>query len=303
MNYVTILCPHCGKELQIPDDADRIVCMYCAQPINALRLLHPDTSLYPETYEELLDEARAMLVPEVYQRTLDRTQFKATSYPKYFEDYAKLFFPVLNKLVEAATAGDTQNAADRFSDFLIDGFAAEIERQGIKKESDIKFFDIRFMIVSLTVPAMIKHDSEVAELAAESFLEKWNAKYTKNKLGKSTYESICKGFKTKLCFITTATCSSLGKGDDCYELNAFRKFRDSWLAESENGAAKISEYYLFAPMVVRAIDCSSHPEAVYRSIWETYLSPCLYAIETGCMEDCAVRYENMMNDLEQKWLC
>ena len=37
------------------------------------------------------------------------------------------------------------------------------------------------------------------------------------------------------CFITTSTCFALKRGDNCSELNAFRTFRDNWLAKEPDG--------------------------------------------------------------------
>ena len=39
---------------------------------------------------------------------------------------------------------------------------------------------------------------------------------------------------TSGCFVTTAVCDSFGKSDDCYELTAFRAFRDNWLVKEGN---------------------------------------------------------------------
>jgi len=56
------------------------------------------------------------------------------------------------------------------------------------------------------------------------------------------------------CFITTATCETLGKPDNCYELNLFRDFRDNWLERQPDGKALIQEYYDVAPKIVNSIN-------------------------------------------------
>ncbi len=158
------------------------------------------------------------------------------------------------------------------------------------------------MLVSFTIPAILELHTPAAEALADTFLEKWNKLYPKNPLGKSTFEAINGGFKKRFCFITTAVCSSLGKDDDCAELNAFRKFRDEWFAETPEGRAKINEYYLFAPMIVSAIDRCAESKTVYRQIWDRHLTPCLKMIESGKQEECAKQYETMILELERKWL-
>ena len=49
--------------------------------------------------------------------------------------------------------------------------------------------------------------------------------------------------KSKGCFITTATCKTLNKGDNCMELTTIRHFRDTWLSNQPNGANIIENYY------------------------------------------------------------
>jgi tetratricopeptide (TPR) repeat protein len=103
------------------------------------------------------------------------------------------------------------------------------------------------------------------------------------------------------CFITTAVCESLSRSDDCYELTAFRKFRDTWLAVQPGEKALIEEYYRIAPGIVRAINAASESKAVYRDIWNRYLSDCLHYIEAGAFEDCRQKYTEMVEALSREW--
>lgn len=52
------------------------------------------------------------------------------------------------------------------------------------------------------------------------------------------------------CFITTATCEVLGLDDDCFELAALRRYRDSVLAKRPGGEIDIARYYELAPLVL-----------------------------------------------------
>lgn len=103
------------------------------------------------------------------------------------------------------------------------------------------------------------------------------------------------------CFITSAVCESFGKPDDCYELTAFRTFRDSWLKDQPGGEALIEEYYRIAPGIVSQIDSQPDRQAIYQSIWETYLVPCLRYIESEQFEQCKQSYESMVNDLKERY--
>lgn len=296
MNYINTVCPHCGKELQIPQDAENIVCMFCAQPIDTKTLL---SSQQTENYSRLMEEAESLLNDEIFSWRIPLRKMKQKIYPENFKSYEELFRPALKSYCLAAT--ENKEAADHFAGVLLERFIKQLEQEGIK-EKDNCFFDVRYMIVSFTVPAILEQNTPGATELADQFLAKWNTHFSKNPLGKASYETINSGFQKKLCFITTAVCSSLGRDDNCTELNKFRGFRDNWFAKTPQGPAKINEYYLFAPMIVRAIDRSPKKEQAYTDIWKEHLAPCMELIDSGKLDACAEKYEAMMRELEQKWL-
>lgn len=104
------------------------------------------------------------------------------------------------------------------------------------------------------------------------------------------------------CFITTAACSSLGKSDDCYELTAFRRFRDSWLLHQSDGGAIISEYYDVAPIIVEKIDSNRDAKRIYSDIWSKYLVRCLECIKHGDNLRCKEIYIDMVRSLKNRFL-
>lgn len=104
------------------------------------------------------------------------------------------------------------------------------------------------------------------------------------------------------CFITSAVCDSFGKADDCYELTAFRNFRDSWLINQSDGKKLIAEYYNIAPKIVEKINSLSNSAEIYKNIWRDYLSACLKSIEVGDNLNCKKVYVNMVKTLKEKFL-
>ena len=106
------------------------------------------------------------------------------------------------------------------------------------------------------------------------------------------------------CYITTAICEEFGKADDCYELTAFRKFRDNWLKQQPDGEMLITRYYKTAPQIVDLINKQPNRTAIYQFINENYLSKCLLYIENGENEKCKNLYIEMMEYLykeQEKW--
>lgn len=104
------------------------------------------------------------------------------------------------------------------------------------------------------------------------------------------------------CFVTTAVIETLGKGDDCYELSTFRKFRDGWLAQQEKGTQEIKEYYLFAPKIVEKIAKLPDARMIYRNLWCDLIDPCLRLIEAGDMEAARELYKSTMYQLKARYL-
>ena len=100
--------------------------------------------------------------------------------------------------------------------------------------------------------------------------------------------------KGGFCFITTAVCEYMGKGDDCIELQTLRKFRDEWLAFQSGGQALIERYYEIAPGIVEKIKASPFYEYYCESLWKEYLSPCFEMISLGDYEACKNHYTDMV---------
>lgn len=100
------------------------------------------------------------------------------------------------------------------------------------------------------------------------------------------------------CYITTSTCESFGKPDDCYELAMFRNFRDRWLLNQPDGKALISEYYDTAPKIVENIDRHPNQQQIYEKIWCRYLNPCLALLEHHNYQACKDKYIEMVKTLQ-----
>lgn len=104
------------------------------------------------------------------------------------------------------------------------------------------------------------------------------------------------------CYITTAVCESFNKPDDCYELSMFRRFRDEYLRNQDEGSELIQEYYSTAPCIVETINLLNNRKEIYEGIWSNYLMPCLKYIENMELERCKDLYIQMVYDLKEMYL-
>ena len=99
------------------------------------------------------------------------------------------------------------------------------------------------------------------------------------------------------CFLTTAACQALGRGDDCPELNLLRWFRDTVLCRMPGGAEAIALYYRVAPVIVTRIESSPGSPAAFRGIYERGIVPALAAIRDRRYGDAYRTYRRLVSGL------
>lgn len=104
------------------------------------------------------------------------------------------------------------------------------------------------------------------------------------------------------CFITTATLQSIGKSDNCIELNCFRNFRDNWLLNQPNGKEMISEYYVVAPKIVSVINSLPDSDKIYQDIWIGSILPCFKLINELSYSQATEIYCKVVKDLKSTYL-
>lgn len=172
-----------------------------------------------------------------------------------------------------------------------------------KRKRELAAFDYNLNMVAYFLPLLGEMESEIKEEFIRDITEIWNKQIPDAKIAFSSYENIKKGFRRSVfCYITTAVCRSLGRPDDCYELNTLRDYRDSYLLSTDEGREMVQEYYNIAPTIVKRIDKKAEADEIYENIWKTYLSPCITMIENGENEKCRDLYSSMVRKLEARYL-
>lgn len=236
---------------------------------------------------------------------MNRKKFKKKLYSDAVEEARQAYAGTINSIITCL-----QDAEGTDKDELLNELADAIPKhaydkiQGVKKINREKYaVDYNLNMAAYVVPVLNYTRNEDCMALTQKMVERWNErKVTPLTLSHSTYEDIASGFDRKLCYITTAVCQSQGKPDDCYELSAFRGFRDDCLMQSEEGRELVEEYYDIAPGIVMTINMERHPEKIYDSIYERYLLPCLAFIEAGKKDECKKKYMSMVRELEKNYL-
>ncbi len=170
-----------------------------------------------------------------------------------------------------------------------------------KREKEIMLMNLNMQLAVYIYPSILHYKGNSSQPLADHIQQRWKEEFPKSNVVPAEVEYIEKGFHKKFCYITTAVCETLGKGDRCYELEMLREYRDSYLANREDGAVLIARYYDVAPTIVKHIGTTGNAEEIYRGIYDSYIDPCIRLIEQGENEACCDRYKDMVDDLKDRY--
>ena len=100
------------------------------------------------------------------------------------------------------------------------------------------------------------------------------------------------------CFLTSACVHARGLPDDCAELTVLRRYRDGYLRNRVGGEDAIRKYYETAPGIVAKINRMPEAEAIWNSVYEDTILPCVAMIKGNRMEDAFELYRSCVLRLE-----
>jgi phosphodiesterase/alkaline phosphatase D-like protein len=96
------------------------------------------------------------------------------------------------------------------------------------------------------------------------------------------------------CFLTTAACDYAGLADDCVELETLRRFRDSYMSETEARRRNVQAYYATAPAIVAWLGRASDRDAILQKLLADYVRPSVRAVDAGLPAQAEHIYTEMM---------
>lgn len=100
------------------------------------------------------------------------------------------------------------------------------------------------------------------------------------------------------CYISSAICHALGKGDDCHELDVLRKFRDDHLSRTDRGRELVSRYYRTAPRILEGIRRRPDREQILTGLYDLFLKDCVQCLENGASDQALDLYVKMVAHVE-----
>lgn len=295
-------CPRCHEKIQVPDDREKILCMYCGEEILVKKALGEEKEVnyaaYGENYNHALQELQE-LIRTCYKPMED---FKKNLYEGVFQNFCsshRSMFEAMEYVCQQEENPDIW--IKKMVSCVIDAAQADLKTYKFKGQRNQRLLDYNFLISVYLVPAVLKYPAEVSEPFADMLIASWNETFDTS-IGKARFDDIENGFHRKLCYITTAVCESLGKGEDCCELNILKKYRDRYLELTEEGHALVEAYYDIAPTIVKRIDRQENRKEIYRNLYEEYLLPCIRQIEEQDYEACKIWYQKMVLELKERYI-
>ncbi len=239
----------------------------------------------------------------LFETAGDLNQFKRDTYKKFFlslyEEQAEFFKDIEKEYLEST---DQTAFVDQIASDFVDKVGSKYDELTKKSAKEQFVLDHNTAMVVYVLPCVLYLGGTSSKPLADAMVNQWNKRFTKYHINSGTFEDINGGFKTKLCYITTAVCESLGKPDDCYELRLLRQYRDEYLTGQTDGKQLIDLYYDIAPTIVNRINKQEAAPDIYRDIYEKYLSQCIHTIEQHKDEECKEIYVSMMQDLQKKYM-
>jgi len=100
-----------------------------------------------------------------------------------------------------------------------------------------------------------------------------------------------------LCYITTIVCEILGKGDNCYELNALRMFRDYYMVKNKECHKLLLEYEFIGPLIAAYIKRDENKERIANYIFNMHIRLIINSLEDAKFDEAIKNYGLLVKTL------
>ena len=250
-------------------------------------------------YEEIRE-----LVPSMFENhTMYVKKFKKAVYMNMIEQYLaenKDVFSLMKQALDESE--DVEKTSVEIAAFFVGYVQSVLDGIKGKSQKDSMQLDMNMFMAIYLMPCVIEKIGEHGQEVADTIASAWASSFKNSNIKTSTISNIQSGFRTKLCYITTAVCESMHKPEDCYELTLLKDYRDNYLVNKNGGSELIHEYYDIAPTIVKRINKEQDAEVKYQWIYETYLKKCIQFIEEDHKEECEKIYTDMVNELRKEYM-
>lgn len=247
------------------------------------------TQVAPRIFDEM-DASLAAFNKDTYK----------TSFENFLNKYVDLF-----SLVEKLTEEDLEDGelVQKTGDILAGCVEKKCEAISSKSKCEKYMMNVNLFMVSYVLPGILEVASRrVGKPFADGICKVWSTHFKGAHIQAASSLDIDGGFKRKLCYVTTATCTALGLSAECEELRLLKDYRDTVLMNTPDGRELVKQYYNIAPTIVKRIDKRADAKAVYQELYQDYISPCILHIRKENFEQCKEIYCKMVEVLKERYI-
>lgn len=252
-----------------------------------------------EAMETLKQNLVDFFVEMMDYRQFFKRKLYEEAFMKCYEEHKDLMAAIIETCEKAQ---DKEYVLDELSGVIPDYVHEQINGQKGKSKKEGLMIDYNMTMVTFVIPVIGYSNNESCNSLIDRMVEKWNMPPVTMKIRKSDFETLKGGFKSRLCYITTAVCASQHKADDCYELTLLREYRDGYLLSQQEGRKVVEQYYDVAPTIVNRINKQKNASEIYEEIYRGWLSRCIDLIEENRLEECREVYADMVERLKKKYV-
>ena len=95
------ICPCCHEKIQVPEDREQIICMFCGKEISVEEALGKQKSkireVSQEEYDQYMDTAKAALEKLIREGDNPMQNFRKNLYEGAFNDFCSINRPLLRQ--------------------------------------------------------------------------------------------------------------------------------------------------------------------------------------------------------------
>ncbi len=299
MEYREGRCPKCNEVMQIPEGRDHVICMFCGQEFTVEESRQADTIVYEQAIAEFTESAASLF------DNADKVikGFNRDSYTDSFEQYLAKHTELLKALRKSmdASSGPDQTA-EEIAGIIVSRAEAALDDQNGKRAKENMRLTFNMYMVTFVFPAILSLENGKYRDLTDVISRKWSEHFKNSPIQAADFDSLNKGFRRKLCYITTAVCESVGRPENCYELNLIKDYRDRYLGSTPEGEELVNQYYDIAPTIVKRINKEDDRREKYLFLWENYIRPCVRLIEQKQNDECRQKYMEMVELLKKEYL-
>ena len=299
MEYREGRCPKCNETMQIPVGREKIICMFCGQEFSLTESKQSDEAAYQKELEQFRENGDSVFGD--FEKTLKG--FQRNEYENSFERYLQVQngnLMAVGRMMRLAQ--DQEKAQDEIAEVILAGARRIMEERGAKLNRQSTQMSLNMYMVTFVLPAILSIEDQKYLALAQLICRKWAETFKNSNIQAADYQTLKSGFRRKLCYITTAVCEGVHKPENCRELVLLEQYRDEYLSSTGEGRALVRQYYDMAPTIVKRIGRKENREEIYRTLYETYISPCVQLIEEQKNEECREKYQEMVEMLRAEYM-